>query len=306
MSNRLLPPLSTLQAFCVIAETGGFAKAAERLGLTQTAVSHQIAQLEGWIGGRLFDRGRRGARLSPLGSRLQPEIGAALTALETALHQARAASASPSLSIATTPEFSSQWLAPRLESFCRRYPKIEVRTAVTYQRPDFASVDLAIWLGRGGPELVTEPLLLDDEFVVCAPGVSARLPSRGAIRAAPLLLYRGMRHTVLDWQRWFEQVSGEPDSDELAGFSIEQAVSGARTFDTVEEMLDACGRGEGFALVRSSLVGAHLASGKLVRCFVEQQPAALNYAMLYPVGALEKSSVALFRQWLLGQIEPKQ
>lgn len=306
MSDRPLPPLSTLQAFCAIAETGGFGRAAERLGLTQTAISHQIAQLEGWLGGRLFERGRHGARLSPLGLKLQPEISAALTALETVLHQGRAASASPSLVIATTPEFSSQWLAPRLESFCRRYPKIEVRTAVAYQRPDFASVDLAIWLGRGGPDLVTEPLLLDDEFVVCAPELSRRLPSRGAIRAAPLLLYRGMRHTVLDWQRWYEQIGGDPKAGELAGFDIVAAVRDAQVFDAFEEMLEACGRGEGFALVRSSLVGADLDSGKLVRCFVEQQPAALNYAMLYPAGALEKSSVALFRKWLVGETGQEQ
>lgn len=306
MPNRVLPPVATLQAFCAIAETGGFAKAAERLGLTQTAVSHQIAQLEGWLGGRLFDRGRHGARLSAFGAKLHPEISAAMTALETALHQGRAASLNPSLVIATTPEFSSQWLAPRLEAFCRRYPKIEVRTAVTYQRPDFTSVDLAIWLGHGGSELVTESLLLDDEFVVCAPEVSARLPRRGAVRAAPLLAYRGMRHTVLDWQRWFEQVGGDLNSQELAGFDIGEAVREAQVFDTFEEMLEACGRGEGFALVRSSLVDADLQSGKLVRCFVEQQPAALNYAMLYPAGALEKSSVALFRQWLLSQTGPQQ
>jgi len=237
MSNRPLPPLSTLQAFCAIAETGGFGRAAERLGLTQTAVSHQIAQLEGWLGERLFERGRRGARLSPAGLKLHPDVSAALQSLETSLHQARAASASPSLAIATTPEFSSQWLAPRLESFCRRYPKIEVQIAVSYKRPDFANADLAIWLGRGGPEVVTEPLLLDDEFVVCAPEVSARLPKRGAIRAAPLLAYRGMRHTVLDWQLWFEQIGGDPDAPELAGYDITEAVRDAKVFNTVEEML---------------------------------------------------------------------
>ncbi|TCU22423.1 LysR family glycine cleavage system transcriptional activator [Rhizobium azibense] len=305
MMDRPLPPLSTLQAFCAIAETGGFGRAAERLGLTQTAVSHQIAQLEGWMGGRLFERGRHGARLSALGLRLHPEIASALASLESALHQARQASASPSLTIATTPEFSSQWLAPRVEAFCRRYPKIEVRTAVGYQRPDFSSVDLAIWLGHGGVDLVTEPLLLDEEFVVCAPTLSCTLPSRGAIRAAPLLLYRGMRHTVLDWQRWYEQVAvrDDPNVEPLAGFDIATAVEEAPVFGSFEEMLQACSRGQGFALVRSSLVAEHISAGKLVRCFVERQPAALNYAMLYPPGALKKSSLALFRKWLVSETE---
>jgi LysR family glycine cleavage system transcriptional activator len=305
MSNRPLPPLATLQAFCAIAETGGFGRAAERLGSTQTAISHQIAQLESWMGGRLFERGRRGAALSPLGRRLHPEIAAALASLETALHEARAGTLNPSLTLSATPEFSSQWLSPRLEAFCRRHPHIEIRLAVGYQRPDFdAGTDLAIWLGHGGPDLVSEPLMLDEEFVVCAPALSRRLPPRGAIRAAPLLHYRGMRHTVLDWQRWYEQIGAVPDQepDPLAGFDIVAAVADGPLYSSLEEMLEACRRGEGFALVRSSLVAADIAGETLVRCFVEAQPAALNYALLYPKGALENPVVALFRKWLLSEV----
>jgi LysR family glycine cleavage system transcriptional activator len=300
-----LPPLSTLQAFCAIADTGGFSSAAERLGLTQTAVSHQIAQLEGWMGGRLFERGRRGAVLSPLGRKLHPDIAEALASLETALHRARAGTLNPSLTISATPEFSSQWLSPRLERFCRRHPHIEIRLAVGYQRPDFdAGIDLAIWLGHGGPNLVSEPLMLDEEFVVCTPALSKHLPSRGAIRAAPLLQYGGMRHTVLDWQRWYEQIGGVPDQepDPLAGFDIVEAVARGPVYVSLEEMLAACRRGEGFALVRSSLVSSDVAAGTLVRCFIETQPAALNYALLYPKGALENPAVALFRKWLLSEV----
>lgn len=305
MSERLLPPLATLQAFCAIAETGGFGRAAERLGLTQTAISHQIAQLEGWMGGRLFERGRRGAQLSPLGSRLYPAISEALAGLETALHAARASNLNPSLTISVPPEFSSQWLAPRLEEFCRRYPDIEVKLAVGYQRPDFtAGTDIAIWLGQGGADLVAEPLTLDEEFVVCAPSlVAAGLPNRGAIRAAPLLQYRGMRHTVFDWQRWYEQTTVDADGTPgLAGFDIVQAVADGPQHDTFEEMLDACRAGKGFALVRSSLVQLDLEQRRLVSCFVEIQPATLNYVLLYPRGALENPSVALFRRWLLAKI----
>jgi LysR family glycine cleavage system transcriptional activator len=304
MSNRPLPPLATLQAFRAIAETGGFGRAADRLGLTQTAISHQIAQLEGWVGGRLFERGRRGAALSPLGRRLQPAISGALADLETALHAARASNLSPSLTISVPPEFSSQWLAPRLEEFCRRHPKIEVKLAVGYQRPDFsAGTDIAIWLGQGGPDLVAEPLTLDEEFVVCAPSLRTGLPKRGAIRAAPLLQYRGMRHTVFDWQRWYEQTTVDADgTPELAGYDIVRAVAEGPLYDTFEEMLDACRAGKGFALVRNSLVQPDLDRGRLVSCFVEIQPATLNYVLLYPRGALENPSVALFRRWLLAKI----
>lgn len=187
MGKRPLPPLSELQAFCAIVETGGFGRAAERVGQTQTAVSHQLAQLEGWIGGRLFDRGRHGARLTPLGARLHPAIVETLSELETALHEARASVSVRSVSISVSPEFSGQWLASRLPDFCKRHPDIELKIAVGYQRPEFhsAGLDMAIWLGRAEVGLIHEELLTDEEFVVSSPALSRQLPQRYAIRAAP-------------------------------------------------------------------------------------------------------------------------
>ncbi|MCZ3377494.1 LysR substrate-binding domain-containing protein [Rhizobium sp. AG207R] len=304
MGKRPLPPLSVLQTFCAIVETGGFGRAAERIGQTQTAVSHQLAQLEGWIGGRLFDRGRNGARLTPLGARLHPAISSVIAELETALYQARASISVRSVAISVSPEFSSQWLAARLPDFCQRYPDIEVKLAVGYQRPDFQpdGTDLAVWLGRADAGLTHEELLTDEEFVVSSPELSKRLPPRWAIRAAPLLRYSGMRHTILDWQRWHEQITSGLDNGANPHFDIARAVEEAPLFDSFAEMLEACRQGGGFALVRSSLVARDLADNKLVRCFVEVQPAAVSYSLVYPPNALVNPAAALFRNWLLSQV----
>jgi LysR family glycine cleavage system transcriptional activator len=295
--------LSVLQAFCAIVETGGFGRAADRIGQTQTAVSHQLAQLEGWIGGRLFDRGRNGARLTPLGMRLHPAIAGTISELETALYQARASVSVRSVAVSVSPEFSSQWLASRLPDFCQRHPDIELKMAVGYQRPDFqpGGTDLAIWLGRAEVGLIEEELLTDEEFVVSSPALSERLPPRNAIKAAPLLRYAGMRHTILDWQRWHEQITGGSGM-EVPHFDIAEAVESSLLFESFADMLEACREGRGFALVRSSLVGGDIAAGKLVRCFVEVQPAAVSYNLLYPPNALQNPSAALFRNWLLSQV----
>ncbi|HEY0122609.1 MAG TPA: LysR substrate-binding domain-containing protein [Rhizobium sp.] len=305
MSKRPLPPLTVLQAFCAIVETGGFGRAAERMGLTQTAISHQLSQLEGWIGGRLFDRGRSGAKLTPLGARLHPSIAETVSQLEKALYQARASVSVRTLALSVTPEFSSQWLASRLPDFCQRYPDIELKMAVGYQRPDFGfrGVDLAIWLGRAEAGLVLEELLTDEEFVVSSPELSQRLPKRSAIKAAPLLRYVGMRHTVLDWQRWYEQVADHQGNAELADFDIGQAVESGPLFESFPDMLKACRDGLGFALVRSSLVAEDIADGRLVRCFIEVQPAAVSYNLAYPPNALQNPSAALFRNWLISQVD---
>jgi LysR family transcriptional regulator, glycine cleavage system transcriptional activator len=298
MDNRPLPSIAGLKAFCAIAETGGFGRAAERLGSTQTAVSHQIAQLESWVGGALLERGRTGARLTPKGARLYPSVAEALRSLEEALRSARADAGRDRIELSVTPEFSSQWLAPRLAGFVQRFPDIELALSIGYQTPDFSTgrADLAIRLGGGGSSLVAELLTTDDEFAVCAPSLVERLPRRQAFLAAPCLTYDGVRHTALDWQRWFEQIDTESVA---AGFADRMAA--AVSFPTFADMLAACRRGEGFALVRTSLVEADLRNGSLVRAFVESQPSPFNYSLIYPRAALANPSVAAFREWILAE-----
>jgi len=298
MVNRPLPPIATLRAFCAIAELRGFGRAAERLGTTQTAVSHQIAQLEGWIGGVLFERGRSGARLTAKGARLYPAVAEALRNLEEALRVARADAGRARVELSVTPEFSSQWLAPRLAGFVQRFPDIELALSIGYQTPDFSTgrTNLAIRLGGGGPGLVAEPLTADDEFAVCAPSLVDLLPQRHAFLAAPCLTYDGVRHTALDWRRWFEQVVPE-----ASGSGFADRMAAAVCFPTFADMLAACRRGEGFALVRSSLVESDLQAGSLVRAFVESQPSPFNYSLIYPRPALTNPGMAAFREWVLAE-----
>lgn len=304
--TRPLPSIASLKAFCAIAETGGFGRAAEQLGLTQTAISHQIAQLEGWIGGELFVRGRKGAALTTLGLTLHPTVATSIEQLERGLHSARSSSITQSLTLSVTPEFSSGWLGGRLRDFCDRYPDVILNLVVGYRRPDFdgQAIDLAVMLGREDRDLISEPLFDEEEFVVCAPSYVGTLPKRGAIKAAPLLKYAGMRHALLDWQRWYEQIA-VPTAPELSSFDMTKAVADGPDYDTLEEMLEACRQGAGFALVRTSLVSADLQNGRLIRSFTEIQPATLRYALVYRPSALKRPAVLLFRNWLVAQKLPR-
>ena len=286
-----LPPLQCLRAFVVVAELRNFTRAAERLGLTQTAVSHQIAQLEDLLGCKVFLRSRGGVTLTPAGESLLPSVEEGLHHLGTGIarvrRQPRKARA---VVVATTPELASQYVTPRISALMQDRPDITISLQISRSRADIASgeADIAIWAGPGERGLDSRPLGLEREFAVCSPELGDRLPPRKAILAAPLLTHDGARHTLLDWQRAYERMVG-PRLSEAPPFESFRTIS-YPDFDT---MLDACRDGAGFALVRTSLATDDMARGRLVQAFVEELPSDLQYHLVTRTGALPNAVMAV-------------
>ncbi|ROU01207.1 LysR family transcriptional regulator [Histidinibacterium lentulum] len=295
-STDPLPPLPCLRAFLAVADCGGFTRAADRLALTQTAVSHQIARLETHVGARLFHRGRSGVTLTPAGARMRPWIEEGLAALHRGLGAAGASGGETPVTIATTPEFGARWLAPRLPRLMREIPGIRIALSLGYGRDALATgaADLAVWLGPGGPGTETTPLGVEEEFSVCSPALASRLPAMQAFLAAPMLRYAGARHTVLDWERYYALVRtaryGTPPDFE--SFDL------GPVFEDFDTMIAACKRGEGFALVRTSLVLDDLAAGSLVSPFEEIVTSDLRYHAVVPAGPGSPEIIRI-RDWLV-------
>lgn len=287
--------MQCLRAMLVVAEERSFTQAAARLGLTQTAVSHQIAQLEAWIGTRLFVRDRNGVELTDQAVVVIPRIGEAMTRLQIALVAARATGNGRKLRVSTSPEFASQWLQPRLGAFCAAQPEIDVSMTVEYRRAglDDAGAGVAIWLAGSSPAKDAIRLTDDYEFAVCSPAMMRELPPRDAIRAAPLLRYEGARHTVLDWRRWFEQIYG--DAERFGDLAFDHGPS----YATFTEMIAECRAGTGLALVRTSLVADELARGRLLKAFDETIKSDLQYYLVIGSSYRRKPEVTAFRAWLL-------
>ncbi|KKC39600.1 hypothetical protein WH87_05415 [Devosia epidermidihirudinis] len=308
--SKAFPPLQTLRAFLAVAETASFTKAAQAIGITQTGVSHQIAQLEQWLGAELFVRERNALRLTRVGETLLPEVQNSLSSLAAALASAKRVPGPRTLVISTSPEFGSQWLVPRIDRFIQDHPDLSISVALSYRRADLMAgeADLAIWLGSGGPPLSAERLAIEEEFPVCSPELYRTLPSRQAARAAPLLHYVGERHTVLDWRRWFTQIYGTEEDGGPDHIHTELDLDTGPTFKTFAEMLDACRAGAGFALVRSSLVVDDLATGKLVRSFSESVNSDLHYHVVWLPSSQKMDDIDTFKAWLkseLGAVAPK-
>ena len=190
------------------------------------------------------------------------------------------------------PEFAARWLSPRLPSFLAEHTDLDVRVVAEYRRARFLDdgIDAAIILGSGSPDLHADRLMPEEVFPVAKPALVRALPSRQAFAGQIFLRYRQARHTLLGWHRWLEGLGLDPE-----------IVTEGPLFDTFDEMIEACRRGDGLALVRSSLVADDLAAGRLSRAVVEGLPADVQYHLVCPNETAYSLKISRFRAWLLAE-----
>ena len=117
MASRL-PPLNAIRVFAIVAQRLNFARAAEELGVTQSAVSKQIQTLEDFIGARLFERKAQGVTLTSEGRELREAVLPAIDGLTQSFERyTRRPPRSHVVRITTTASFASLVLLPALGAF---------------------------------------------------------------------------------------------------------------------------------------------------------------------------------------------
>ncbi|MFC3682604.1 LysR substrate-binding domain-containing protein [Hydrogenophaga luteola] len=118
--------LRQLRYFVAIADSGSVTKAAERVFVAQSALSHQLAQLEGELGVSLFERSRRGVGLTEAGQRFFPHAVSILRQAEEAVASARSTSQEPEGTVVFgLPHSASSALAlPLLREVRQRFPRV--------------------------------------------------------------------------------------------------------------------------------------------------------------------------------------
>ena len=140
-----------LRYFCAVADTASFSRAAEKCHVSQPSLSQQILKLESELGGRLFDRLGRSVRLTDLGEAFLPRARSVLHELSSAKDELteRLQSESGPVVIGAIPTIAPYWLASRLATFSRKFPKVHLTiaeeiTPVLLDRLRAGSVDLAV------------------------------------------------------------------------------------------------------------------------------------------------------------------
>jgi len=149
--REAMPPLNPLHVFEITARLGSFTKAAQKLRVTQPAVSRQVQTLENYLGVRLFERDKQGIRLTAVGEQFHRQISPAFQIIASASANLTATRKIEPLNVRTYTTFASKWLIHRLPSFYVTYPNIKLNISNVVAPVDFEkdNVDLAIQFGDG-------------------------------------------------------------------------------------------------------------------------------------------------------------
>jgi LysR family transcriptional regulator, glycine cleavage system transcriptional activator len=297
---ELFPGLRSLRAFEAAARHLSFTRAAEEMGVTPAAISHQIKEIEDQISVNLFTRTSRSMKLTKAGEILFESAKEALGALERSLVRAHRTQESKQLRVSASPSVAAKWLVPRLDQFMATVPGADVRVDVSAVTVDFTrdDIDVAIRFGLGKyPGLRADRLFQDQVFPVCNPRIITK--------DKPLKTPRDLlKHTLihLDWEaqgspwpnwRMWMQASGIKDFDDNAGLHF------GHTALTVQAAID----GMGVALGDSNLVADDLAAGRLVKPFELSLKAPANFAywIIAPEETADVPMIKAFREWCLAQ-----
>ena len=291
----VLPSLTALRAFEAAARHLSFRAAAEELAVTQSAVSHQVADLEKSLGVALFRREARRVALTEAGLLYYPFLRDAFERIAQGTALVTRTSTSGELNVQVYITVAVRWLIPRLPHFQSAHPDILVRFSASHIDWEFdeTAADLGI-ICTNQPDRAALHYthLFDARLVpVCSPavaqaGLGLRQPA-DLVNHALLQLY-----TATDeWPVWLA-AAGMPNVKGRA----------APKFDSYLLALEAAIDGQGVAIAPHFLVAADLRSGRLVKPFRLEVAQPRRWYLVCRKERRSEPRIARFRDWLSGQV----
>lgn len=289
LRTELLPALA---AFESAARHQNFARAAEELHLTASAVSHHVRKLEDRLGVMLFQRHARGVALTAEGRQLADAASSALSDMDSVLAGLRLTRDGDAVvRITTLHSLSYAWLLPRLPHFTALHPRIRlhVDTEMALTRFDEGGPDLGIRYGQGPwPGLSAHHLMDDALFPVASARLAGVTHVREAADVAKLPLIADLSRQ--GWQDWFRAAG-------VRGARFEERYS----FSDTTGALMAAAQGLGAALARETIATPYLADAQLLRLAGPTVPTRASYFVVYPTHRRLRPAARIFFDWLLSQ-----
>ncbi|MCM0021679.1 MAG: transcriptional regulator GcvA [Tagaea sp.] len=294
MATPRLPPLGALRAFEASARHLSFTKAAQELGVTQAAISHQVKSLEQALGATLFRRLTRALALTDTGVALAPELTEAFERMGRAVTRAQEREARGNLRVSLLYTFALAFLVPRLGRFSARHPEITLKLETSSRVIDFdrEPFDAGIRYGPGPYPPLHADLLFEDEFTpLCSPEVARKIKKPADVLAHKL---PDDHNYWDDWAIWLK----------AAGLDPETPRSHSTIFDSTRLAVEAAMEGQGLALGAPFLFENEIKSGRLVAPLDLIVPAGKSYWLVCPKRDAERPVLAAFRHWLLAETKP--
>lgn len=290
--TKTLPPLYALRAFEAVVRSGSVTRAADELGITQSAVSKHLKTLEDHFDRKLFTRSGPRLRATPDARIMAEELKQAFRQIGDASAAFRGQRAA--LRVKAPSTLTMRWLLPCLRRFRETAPEFEVEISSVWMDIDsidfFAEpYDCAILLGAGQFGAGTSSEKLFDELLIpiCAPGLA---PQGVADLARYSLIHPSPDRR--DWRRWLQKAGGGADLDIMRG----------QVFDTLEQGTAAAMAGHGISVGDLGLCADALAAGQLALPFGTAVATGDAYCLIWPDSSRKRAWIQQFLAFLRGQV----
>lgn len=290
MPSRRLPPLRALEAFVRVVRLGSARAAAEELGLSPSALSRRIANLEEFVGKKLFTRARQSMQLTDEGHQFYEAVSPHLEALARAVENQSENSSVLRLHLGVLPLFGRQRLFPRLAELRQRHPllHIDIDTGPHLEDRVGDVLDAAIILSRG-PSTSLHAVRLDENKVHAilsrelAETLGAK-PDPDMLRKQTFLIHNELPDSFGAWKSALNLPDLEPAAIDH--------------FDSGQLMLEAAAQGLGIAIMHDDHM-RRAEDPRLTDLYDVEVDSPYSYWFICKPDALEERPVRLFHDWLV-------
>ncbi len=284
----MLPPIQNLHAFVAVAQSGQFRIAAQQIGVTESAISHQISRLEAQMGAKLLERDRNGVRLTDVGHSFYQQVAAGLREIEVGVQLVKNRK-KKIVTVSVPQTLASLWLAPNMARFYEANPSIELRVSATDRLCDLRGEGIDIAIRRGDqdwPGCEAEPFCTEDIFPVASKELVTQIEAEGldkTLETVPIILNEA--HTD-EWDRWCEATGTPlPNSAKLLRLGSYDQVQAAVT------------NGLGIGMARTPLCLEALTDGRLHR-IGHESCTTQTYQLVWPTAYRMHPPQRAFAEWL--------
>jgi DNA-binding transcriptional LysR family regulator len=284
--------LDDLLAFLAVGRERSFTRAAARLGVSQSALSHTIRALETRLGVRLLTRTTRSVSPTEAGERLLQAIGPRLDAIDTELAAIRELRERPAgtIRITTTEYAADAIILPKLARLLPAYPDIKVETTIDYGLTDIVAerYDAGV---RSGEQVAKDMIAvrIGPDMRMAVVGTAAYFRRHPEPRHPRELVEHNCINLRLPthggtylWE--FEK----------AGRELRVRVDGQLTYNTTAQMLNASLAGLGLAYVPEGMAETYLAKNRLRRVLADWCLPYSGYHLYYPSRRQPSAAFSLF------------